>query len=163
MNSNTETQHERFQIEIDDETTLRRDDTLAHKKYGPMHVAGITISAFGKRARLQADMREDGLSIEMTEEEMQEAWGETLASTPMALDDGKTWYEKNFASKDDEIKVTLEAEGPEDDVQPVMAHLHDQTIRVLQAMENEKPPEDCEGMYEIDWDGIFAEEVGSDE
>ncbi|MFW5900485.1 MAG: hypothetical protein ACOCTH_01755 [Halodesulfurarchaeum sp.] len=148
----------RFQIEVDEETTLRRNDTVAHAEYGPMHVDQISISAHGKRARLQAELREDRMSIELTEEEIQDGWGETLALDPFDLDDGKTRYKKEFASKDDEIEVTLKAAGPENDVQPVMAHLHDQTIRVLQAVENQQPPEECEGMYDIDWEAIFTEE-----
>jgi len=148
----------KFQIEVDGETTLRRDDTVAHAEYGPMHVDQITISALGKRARLAADLREDGMSIELTEEEIQEQWGEMLALDPFALDDGKTRYKKEFASKDDEIEVTIKAAGPEDDVEPVMAHLHDQIVRVLQAVEDQKPPEECEGMYDIDWQAIFSED-----
>lgn len=148
----------KFKIEVDEETTLRRDDTIAHAEYGPMHVDQITISAHGKRARLMAELREDRLSIELTEEEIQGRWGETLAADPLKLDDGKTRYQKEFASKDDEIEVTLKAAGPEDDVQPVMAHLHDQAVCVLQAMESQKPPEECEGMYNIDWESILSED-----
>lgn len=147
-----------FQIEVGEETTLRRDDTVAHAEYGPMHVDQITISPHSKRARLMAELREDRMSIELTEEEIQDGWGETLAADPFELDDGKTRYKKEFASKDDEIEVTIKAAGSEDDVQPVMAHLHDQVIRVLHAMENQRPPEECEGMYDIEWNAIFAED-----
>lgn len=146
----------KFKIEADEDTTLRRNDTVAHVEYGPMHVDQISISAHGKRARLMAELREDGMSIQLTEEEIQDAWGETLALDPFELDDGKTRYKKEFASKDAEIEITIKAAGPEDDTQPVMAHLHDQVIRVLQAVENQEPPEECEGMYDIDWDTIFS-------
>jgi hypothetical protein len=150
----------KFKIEVDEETTLRRDDTVAHAEYGPMHVDQISISAHGKRARLESELREDRMSIELTEEDIQEAWGETLALDPFELDDGKTRYKKEFASKDGEIEVTLKAAGPEDDTQPVMAHLHDQVVRVLEGVENQQPPEECEGVYDIDWDAIFSEDEG---
>lgn len=149
----------KFEIEVDDETTLQRDDTVAHVEHGPMYVEQISISASAKRARLKAELSEDGMSIELTGDEIRERWGKTLAATPMELHDGKTRYEKSFASRDDEIEITIKAAGPEDDVQPVMAHLDDQAVRALQAMEDELPPEECEGRYQIDWEAIFAEDA----
>jgi len=149
----------KFEIEVNDETTLRRDDTVAHKEHGPMHVEQITISAVNKRARLGAELREDGMSIELTEEEIQDAWGETLAADPFELrNDGHATYTNEFSSKDGKVEISLEVSGPEDNSEPVMAHLHDQSTRVLQALENREPPEDCEGMYDIDWESILSEE-----
>lgn len=148
----------KFQIEVGDGSTLERDDPVAHSQHGPMTVERITISAVGKRARLQSELREDRMSIELTEEEIQEQWGETLAADPFEFDNKTTRYKNEFSSKDDEIEVTLEVSGPEDDAEPVMAHLHDQTIRVLQAMESGLMPSDCEGAFDIDWEAILAEE-----
>lgn len=152
-----------FSIEVNDDVTLSRDDTVSHADHGPMTVAQITISAFGKRARLESQMREDRMSIELSEEDLQDAWGETIASDPFELRDGDTvTHSKEFASKDDEIEVSIEVSAPEDDADPVMAHLHDQTVRVLKAVENQQPPEESEGVYEIDWQAIFAEEGEND-
>jgi len=152
------TTESKFKIEVDEDTTLRRNDTVAHVEYGPMHVDQISISAHGKRVRLGSELREDRMSIELTEEDIQEEWGETLALDPFELDDGKTRYKKEFTSKDGEIEVALKAAGPEDDAQPIMTHLHDQVIRVLEAVENHQPPSECEGIYDIDWDAIFSGE-----
>lgn len=147
----------RFAIDVTDEITLSRDDTIAHVEHGPMHVEQITISATGtKRARLGAELREDRMSIELTDEEIRDRWGEVLALDPFALDDGRARYSKSFASSDDEIEVTVKVSGPEADAQPVMAHLDDQANRVLEAIETEQPPEECQGRYNIDWPAIFG-------
>lgn len=148
----------RFEIEIDEEISIGRDDIVAHSEHGPMVVDRITIGTHGKRARLMAELREDRMSVELTGDEIREAWGETLALDPFELTDVKTKFSQDLASKDGEIEITLKVAGPEEDAEPVMAHLHDQAVRVLGAIENQKPPEECDGSFNINWDGIFSED-----
>ena len=153
-----------FSIEVNDDVTLSRDDTVQHADHGPMVVDQVTVSALGKRARLESQMREDRMSIQLSEEDLKEAWGETIASDPFELRDGDTvTHSKEFSSKDDEIEVSIKVSGPEDDADPVMAHLHDQTVRVLQGLENGQAPSESEGVYKIDWDAILNEEDTEDE
>lgn len=156
--SETSVDKERFQIEVTDEVALGRNSTVEHAKWGPLEVDQVTISAHGKRARLKSPMREDGLSIELSGDEIREQWGETIAADPFELREGDvTSYTQDFSSTDEELQATIEVSGPEDRAEPVMAHLQDQTTRVLQAMEDQKPPEECDGRYDIDWGGIFAD------
>jgi hypothetical protein len=117
----------KFKIKLDDGTALPRDSLVAHVKYGPMRVDQITVSATSKRARLKAEGRQDGLSIELTAAELREQWGDTVANDRSELRDGPTRYENEFASDDDAIAVTISVSGPEPRAGPVMAHLHDQT------------------------------------
>lgn len=153
----------RFDVEVTDETTLSKRDTVEHADHGPMSVEQVSIGPTYKRIRLQSQIREDGLSIELTEDELRDAWGEKIHTDPMEVHDaGTVSYSKALASKDDAIEISIEVSGPEDNAEPVMAHLDDQAVRALKAMEHEKAPEDCEGKYEIDWERIHSEEGADD-
>jgi hypothetical protein len=152
----SDTDVDKFEIAVTDDVTLARDDMVAHKEHGPMVVDRITISAIGKRARLQSEAREDRMSIELSADELREQWGERIGSDPFEIHDENTaQYSKAFSSKDQEIKIDIEVSGPEDRAEPIMAHLDDSAIRALQAFEEEQPPSECEGRYEIDWENIF--------
>jgi hypothetical protein len=99
----------------------------------------------------------------MTKEEIRDEWNETIATDPAKLHDPNTArYSKALASKDDTIEIEIEVYGPEEDAEPVMAHLDDQAVRVLQALENGHPPEESEGKYTIDWEAILELEEGDD-
>jgi hypothetical protein len=144
----------KFRIDVPDGDPLTRNATVMHRDHGPMHVDEIRVGSSYKRVTLTADMGPEAL--QMTGEDLCEEWGETIHADPAELDDGKTRYTKEFSSTDDEIEVTIEAAGPEDRTDPVMAHLHDQVVRALRAVENHEPPAECDGVYEIDWETIFG-------
>lgn len=160
VDNESEVDRARFEIDVNDEVTLSRGDLLAHAEHGAMVVDQITISAIGKRARLRCEERTDGMSIELSEEEIRETWGDTLGSDPFEVQPETPRYSNEFASKDDEVEISIEVTGPEDRAEPVMAHLHDQTISVLRAFENGIPPEETEGTYEFDWEAILADAGG---
>lgn len=144
---------EKFSIEVPDGEPLTRDDTVEHCEYGPMHVDSITVGTFRKNITLISELGPEALR--MSGDDLREKWGDTIHADPAELRDGKTRYTKDFASEDGEVELTIEAAGPEDRTQPVMAHLHDQAVRVLKATEEHTPPAECEGVYEIDWGRIF--------
>lgn len=147
---------DRFTVELPDGGVLSSGDGVEHREWGPMEVEKVSISAVGKRVRLKSVMRKDGLSIGLTEDELCEEWGETVAADPTELyDGGATTYEHNFGSKDGEVQITISVAGPEDRAEPVAAHLDDQAVRVLQAFENGRPPEEMGGKYRIDWGSVF--------
>lgn len=148
---------DRFQIEVNDEVTLARDDLVAHIDHGPMHVEQISVGPSTKYARIKSDTREDGMSIELSGDQIRDQWGKTIASDPFELRDDSARYENSFTSKDDKISIDIEVSGPEDEAEPVMAHLHDQTVRVLQAFENGEPPKECHGAFTIDWGSILSD------
>jgi hypothetical protein len=155
--SETET---KFEIEVDDETTLRRDDTVEHAEHGPMHVDSIRVGPYHKTAELKSEIGPIGL--ELTDEDLQEQWGETLHSDPAELyDKGTRRVENNGISvENSNIEVSVKAEGtPGDDVEAVQMHAIDQIVRGLQAMRDEKPPSECEGAeFAIDWETVFEDE-----
>jgi len=148
----------RFDVEVTDEVTLSKRDTVEHADHGPMSVDQVSIGPTFKRIRLQSQIREDGLSIELTEDELRDAWGETIHIDPMQVHDaGTASFSKEFSSRDDAIDISIEVSGPQDDAEPVMAHLDDQAVRVLQAMEKKTAPEECDGRYNIDWEGVHSD------
>jgi hypothetical protein len=149
----------RFDVEVTDEVTLSKRDTVEHAEYGPMSVDQVSIGPTHKRIRLQSQIREDGLSIELTDDELRDAWGETIHTDPMEVHDrGTASYSKSFESEDEGIEISIEVSGPKDGAEPAMAHLHDQTVRVLKAVEDETTPAETEGVYEIDWESVHAED-----
>jgi hypothetical protein len=75
-------------------------------------------------------------------------------------EEGTTSYQKDFSSTDGEVQVTLSVSGPEDRAEPAMAFLDDRVYRVLEALEERKPPEECDGRYDIDWDAVFEKVHG---
>ncbi len=152
---------ERFQIEVNDEVTLSRNSMVEHADHGAMTVDQISVGANYKRARLKSQMREDGLSIELTGEEIREQWGDTIAADPFELrEDGHASYEKYFSSSDERLQIEISVSGPKERAEPAMAHLDDQVYRVLEALEERKLPENCEGRFDIDWETIFEKVHG---
>ena len=73
---------EPFRISIDEETTLGIGDELDHEEWGPMEVKSIRAGRGHKTAKLSALSRPDGLTIDMSAEDMREGWGDTVHTDP---------------------------------------------------------------------------------
>jgi hypothetical protein len=153
----------KFEIEVDDETTLQRDSMVEHAEHGPMRVDSIRVGAYNKTAELKSELGPIGL--ELTEEDLQEEWGETIHSDPAELyEKGTRRVENNGISVDDsDIEVSVKAAGvPGGHVEAVQMHAVDQIIRALQAVRDGKPPEECEGAeFRIDWETVLESEEDS--
>lgn len=150
----------KFEIEIDDETTLRRGDMVDHVEHGPMQVDGILVGAHHKTAELKSELGPIGLDL--TDDDLREQWGETLHTNPEELrEPGHARFENQGISVDGaDIEVTVTTSGqPQDDAEAAHMHAVDQVVRALQAVRDETPPADCEGAgVSLDWDTIFADE-----
>ena len=146
----------RFEIEIDEETAISRDDMVEHVEHGPMFVDRISVGAGYKKAHLQSDRGPVGL--ELTDDQLRDEWGETVHFDPTKLyTPGHTRDENEFESTDGEVQVTISASGPEDRTEVVMCHMHDQVARVLESLEEGHPPDESKGVYKIDWEAILAD------
>lgn len=58
-------------------------------------------------------------------------------------------------SDDHDVEVTLATEGDEIAMESVHMHVHDAAVRAMQALIEERPPDECEGYIDIDWDQRF--------
>lgn len=144
---------DKFEIDTGDDTTLTRDSMVEHAEHGPMHVDRITIGPYGKRVQLQAELSSVGLKL--SEEEVQEEWGETIAADPFELHEpGTEKIESSSISVDgSDIELSLTTEGPEEDAETVHMHAVDQIARALQAVRDGEHPDECDGAdFAIDWD-----------
>lgn len=150
----------KFEIEIDEETTLHRDHMVEHIEHGPMRVESIAVGPYHKTAKLKSEV--SPLGLELTDEQLREQWGETISDDPFELhDSGIARFENTGISVEGcDIEVDLTVNGPEKDAERVTMHAVDQIVRCLQAVSEDQPPSECEGAgYSIDWEGIFEEEA----
>lgn len=155
---------DKFEIETGDGETLTRNSTIEHADHGPMHVDRITIGPYGKRVQLQAELSNVGLKL--SEEEVQEEWGETLAADPFELHEPGTasFESESISVEDSDIELTLKTEGPEADAEVVHVHTVDQIVRALQALRDEQHPDECDGAdIGVVWDDILDDEDGGSE
>jgi len=153
----------KFTIEIDEETTLRRDDMVEHVEHGPMYVDSIVVGPSTKTAELKSEL--GPLGLDLTAEELREQWGETVHADPFELGEpGSARFESSGISVDGSaIKVSITTHGaPQKDAECVHMHAKNQIVRGLQAVAEGQPPEECEGPgFAVDWEHFFEE--GSDE
>lgn len=61
-----------------------------------------------------------------------------------------------------EVFVSIETVGePEGLAEKIHLHAHDAAARALQAVQEGKLPEDCDGLQiRVDWEGVIAGEYG---
>lgn len=144
-----------FQIELPEEGALTKGDVVVHADYGPMLVDELRVGPNYKRVTLASELGPEALQL--TGEELRDAWGETLAGDPAVLHNGETRYTHDTITIEGvNIDVSLTVEGkPEPAAEAVDAHIVDAAARGLEAIRDGKPPSECEGAYEIDWDTIL--------
>lgn len=145
---------DKFAIDIEEGETLHRDDIVEHREYGPMHVSGITVGPFEKRAELKSEMGPEALQL--SEDEVREQWGETIHFDPAELHEpGTVRLEHTGISVEGvDVEVDLMVQGaPQKDAESIDMHAVDQIVKAMQAVRNESQPDECEGAgYEIDWE-----------
>lgn len=62
-----------------------------------------------------------------------------------------------------DIEVDITTRGPEDEAEAAHLHTHDQAVRALQAIKNQKPPEECNGIgVTVNWEKKI-EMLGADD
>lgn len=150
----------KFQIEVDEQTSIARNDMVEHAEHGPMRVNRIAVSAIGKRARLQSELNPVGL--ELSEEELREQWGETIHCDPAEIHDPNTarFSRSGIATEGVDIEVDIETSGsPQTEAELVHMHAIDQIQRALQAVANGSEPSECEGIrINIDWEKALEDD-----
>ena len=58
-----------------------------------------------------------------------------------------------------EVEVTVKTEGPEDEGEKVHMHVIDEAAKAMQAFDEEKHPDECDGqMFSVDWGSVFSDE-----
>jgi hypothetical protein len=152
----------KFEVRVTDDIRLDRDSMVEHVEYGPMHVDRVTYSPTTKRVELKSELGPEGLTL--TADELRERWGETLHTDPAELYNGsqRVTFE-GITTSDGDVSADLSVAGTSDYVELVAMHVKDQAVRAMQAVDEERPPAECDGIgVEIDWERAFAEE-GEDE
>lgn len=150
-----------FQVEVTDEVTLSRDSMVEHVDHGPMRVSSVRVGPYEKTVELKSEMGPIGL--ELSDDEIREQWGETIAQDPFELrDPGTARVTTNgISAPDSDVVVSVTTEGPQDDAEAVHTHAKDQIVRAIQAVRDEQPPEECDGAgVDIQWEKIFSDDGG---
>lgn len=145
----------KFEVEIDEETTLRSDDLVEHVEYGPMVVSGIRVGPFQKTVGLKSELGPEGL--ELSDEEIREQWGERLHDDPVEL------YEDTFRASNEgisvdglDVEMSISTEGDQDVAELAHMHVLDEAVRALQALRDECDPNQADGAgFAVDWEGLF--------
>jgi hypothetical protein len=146
----------RFEISVDGDTSIDRDDMVEHREHGPMHVDQITIGPRGKKVELKAELSNIGLTL--TGDELREQWGETIHFDPIQLhDDGSIRVEcTGISGEGVNVEVDLTTEGgPERAAEVVHMYAKDAAVRALKAIESRQPAPECDGVVTIEWDTVF--------
>jgi hypothetical protein len=147
-----------FEIEINDDVTLRRDSMIEHAEHGPMFVDSVAVGPHEKEAELKAERSSIGLTL--TGEQLREMWGETIAQDPFELHEPGTQRinAEDITEDGSGVEVDLTVDGPQEAAEAVYMHALDQTKRAIQAVNNGKEPSECHGIdVEIDWDKLAEE------
>lgn len=158
-------QPEQFRLEMDDGHVIERDAMVEHIEHGPMYCDGVTVGPAGRRISFEGEMGPVGVTL--SEEDLREAWGETMHCDPAELySPGEVRIENSGISTDDsDIEVSIETNGkPQSDAERVHLYAVDAAVRAIQAHENECDPDECEGsQIEFDWESLFDDEEVSGE
>jgi len=68
-----------------------------------------------------------------------------------------TQYETSGISNGD-VEVTIKTEGPENQAEKVHMHGHEAIVRALQAFDEQKHPDECDGLpFSVAWDRVLEE------
>lgn len=146
----------RFYIDVPGEETLTRGDAVEHREYGPMVVDGIRIGSSYKRVTLALEQGPE--SLQLTGEDVREARAETLHSNPAELYGGETRYtHEGISINGVAIEATITVEGtPDTAAEGVAAHIVNAAVRAMEAVRDGRPPSECAGTYDLDWETIIG-------
>lgn len=153
----SETQHsadDSTEITINDNTTLGLGDAVEHVEYGMMAVESLS-SGWGEvSAELESPVREDGLSITLSEEQIREAWGETIHTDPEVIHSPKVQFGGvSLPESEHGVEVDITVTGDDQAVvEAVAMHARDEIVRAMQAMEYGVVPEETDGSgISVNW------------
>lgn len=150
----------KFEVEIDEETTLSRDDLVEHVEYGPLVVSSVQVGPFQKTVEMWSERGPEGLKL--SGDEIREQWGEKLHYDPVEL------YENTFRAFNEgisvdglDVEMSISTEGDEDVAELAHVHALDEAVRAMQAIRDECDPNQTDGAgYAVDWEGVFEEDEG---
>ena len=136
---------EKFTVEVSNEHSLRRDSTVEHKEHGPMSVDSVRVGPSHKTMLLKSELGPEAL--ELSGNEIRDAWGETIHVDPMELYSGETRVgTEGISIEGVDVEASMTVEGkPERAVELAYIHAKDEFVRALQAFETGAMPADCEG------------------
>jgi hypothetical protein len=155
----------KFRIDVpDDNDPLERDAIVEHAEYGPLRVDSVRVGRDRKTVDFWSELGESREGVQMTADEIREAWGETIHYDPTKVHEqnphvGFSGITAGHESIEIDIEVRGET-GDESDIECVAVHARDEAVRAIQALMNDELPEDCGGSSaSVDWPAIVLSET----